>query len=215
MERCHENGPGLATGLRGRRCKDVQTNGVLPCCRRCECISPKTGNPCRRRVCTGNVCWQHAQSHFGLRVKKIPYRTYFSRDGNPIRGLGKGLFAAVDIPRGCIIDEFTGQRLTQERLDRRYPGDMVANYALKTRYNGSRPYYYDVRDTTCNFARYANDARGLYKEREGSLIKVRNNAKMIDAVKRNGPPLLISTKRIKKGEQIFLSYGNEYWRNSS
>jgi hypothetical protein len=210
---CHTNGPGLATGARGHECRGLNADGDLLCCLRCECISPKTGRPCRRRVCTGNVCWQHAKSHFGLRVKRVPPRTYFDRDGKPVSGLGKGLYAAVRMRKGCIIGKFQGDMLSLEQLEKIYPGDTVARYAVTTSKDGGAEYAYDVRDTSCNLVRYANDARGLHRRtRRGKLAKVQCNAKIVEPEHDGGPPLLQATRNIAAGDEIFVPYGSEYWR---
>jgi hypothetical protein len=128
-----------------------------------------------------------------------------------VRGLGKGLFAVVDIRVNCIIGEFQGDRLTLRQLDRRYPGDQVAPYGLKTSFEAGE-YAYDVRETTCNLARYANDARGLYRVgSRGRTVKVRNNAKLSYPSREGGPPTLVSLRAIKAGEEILAAYGDEYW----
>ena len=53
------------------------------------------------------------------------------------------------------------------------------------------------------FARYANDARGI-----GKIKGLHNNAEFLTDGKRC---FLEAKKNISKGEEIFASYGKEYW----
>ncbi len=56
---------------------------------------------------------------------------------------------------------------------------------------------------TKSLARYANDAGGLVR-----LEGVRNNSEFISEGKRC---YIDATRNIKAGEEIFASYGREYW----
>lgn len=214
MDWCHTNGPGLASTERGRNKSCKQNNdpsGSRHCCLTCKCISPRTQRPCKRKVCFGNVCWQHAKSHYGLRVKRVPKNTCFDSQGTPVRGLGRGLFATVDMREGCIINELKGKYMTKQQVENEYPGDTLAPYAVATNFQSGPQYFYDVKETTCNLARFANDARGLYKRTGRRLVKIKNNAHIDEAQRPRGPPVLVATKNIKAGDQIFTSYGSDYW----
>lgn len=117
-----------------------------------------------------------------------------------IPGAGKGLFAKSLFKRGERIVEYTGEVITWAECRRR-----------NEKLDGIGAYYFYISDRKCvdaqhcpdSLARYANDAAGIVR-----IPGIRNNARF--EVHR-GRPYIIASKNIKPGEEIFVSYGKEYW----
>ena len=109
---------------------------------------------------------------------------------------GQGLFTKVDIPKGTRITEYKGKFTTWAEVE-----DLFDN-----------AYFFSIDDETVinamddltSFGRYANDAKGLSKVKGLS-----NNADyMIEGKK----VFIDAVKNIKKGEEIFVPYGTDYWK---
>jgi SET domain-containing protein len=113
---------------------------------------------------------------------------------------GKGLFTKRDIKKGERFIEYLGEVVTEAELDRRAEKD-IFGYAFYI----SKKKCIDAFYTPNELARYANDARGLNK-----IKGVNNNACYV--VYRNSG-WIKAEKNIKAGEEIFVSYGAEYWRD--
>ena len=107
-----------------------------------------------------------------------------------IPNAGLGAFAKINIPPGVIVGTYEGVRYdTYEEL----PKD--SNYILYIDYGD---YYMDAKDPTkSNWTRYINDARNSGHV-NNVMFTSRGNVKTI--------------KKIKKGEELFVSYGRSYWR---
>jgi hypothetical protein len=106
---------------------------------------------------------------------------------------GKGLFTKVYLPKGARIAEYKGRMITWKEFN----ADNPFIYSI------NRKHVIDARPYKKTLARYANDARGLY-----SLKGVRNNSKYVE----DGFKVFIeATKDIKRGEEILVDYGKEYW----
>ncbi len=124
------------------------------------------------------------ERHLAIRKSQLP-------------GAGKGLFTKIDIPKGTRIIEYKGRiEAWKEVKDE----DGHNGYLLRINWQ-----------TTINalpykkaFGRYANDASGLVK-----VKGLRNNAEYVT----EGRKCFIEAIRsINKGEEIFVSYGKEYWK---
>ncbi len=155
-------------------------------CRRCG--QQVHGRQCQRRTCvTLPKCWQHTAIHDGLRVKP-----------SHIQGAGKGLFATREFDRGEKITDYKGDRLTRAQLEHRYPGNQLAQYAVRR----TNDLYIDARDTSAGVARYANHAP-----------QARTNAKLADTRPPGGPPgVAIRAKRhIRPNQEVLVNYGRDYW----
>lgn len=158
-------------------------------CRRCSAIKPD-GTQCRLTTCVRfPYCWIHLKKKDGLVVKP-----------STVPGAGKGLFTTVARNVGDVIVRYTGERLTQAQLDRRY-GNRLAVYAIEIGHKrrGSRRRYIDAVDPQySSVARYINDCM------EGTC-----NADFIE----NGENVdVVANRRIAAGDEVFVSYGSEYWQ---
>ena len=113
---------------------------------------------------------------------------------------GKGLFTKRDIKKGERFVEYLGEIVTEAELDRRAEKD-IYGYAFYISKNKCIDAFY----TPNELARYANDARGLNK-----VKGLRNNCSYV-VYKNSG--WIEAEKDIKAGEEIFVSYGPEYWKD--
>lgn len=113
-----------------------------------------------------------------------------------LKKAGKGLFTRADIPKGIRIVEYTGRIQAWKEVEYQ---------------DGKNPYLFYINSKIVinpinkkgGFAHYANDARGPAR-----VDGLRNNAEY--EVK--GKQCFIrSIRKIKKGEEIFVPYGKEYW----
>lgn len=159
-------------------------------CDRCNGTAASTGRRCSRRTCKiAGLCYQHLRSAHGVEIKK-----------STIPGAGMGLFAARDIVvrRGkpTPILPYGGDPLTASQVKERYP-DASPQYVMCT--SGDR--CQDGRSTQSSAARYANGC-----DRRGQGLFSRCNSKF------TGVGKLAATRTIKKGEEILVRYGPEYWK---
>lgn len=108
----------------------------------------------------------------------------------------RGLFTRSAIPKDATIVEYTGR---------------ISSWADCNQMGGDNNYLYyideehviDASREDDSLGRYANDAHGLKRVR-GLL----NNARFVEEGYR---VYIVATRDIRKGEEIFVSYGKEYW----
>lgn len=161
--------------------------------RSCDrCIGTrKDGTRCRRRTCIGTCCWQHAMKNLGLRVKK-----------SLIPGAGRGLFSARVFRRNDRIVPYVANdniHMNRSEIDAKY-GNALAEYVFCHR---NYSMCWDASKTNSGVARFANDPRGAKVTANAKIVKLRNSG--------NSPPCLIATRKINPGEEIYVSYGSQYW----
>lgn len=111
-------------------------------------------------------------------------------------GAGKGLFTKVFIPKGTKIVEYKGTITTWKEVDHKQ-GENGYIYYVK------RNYVIDARPHPTALARYANDAKGLFR-----VKGMTNNAEYTEE---NNQVFITATKDIDPGQEIFVDYGKEYW----
>ena len=110
---------------------------------------------------------------------------------------GKGLFTKKAIPKGTLIVEYKGRRSTwAEVKDEDGKNGYIFFINRKTVIDGL-PW-------KSALARYANDARGLVKQKGLS-----NNA---DYIVKGTKAYIESKKDIPAGAEIFVDYGKDYWK---
>ena len=121
---------------------------------------------------------------------KCRLHTQVSVGQSTIANAGRGLFARDDLRKNDIVGDYThGTRaMTREMFQSHYPDGRASHVAL------IQNTYYDASDGNRSVAGMANRASGPLK----------NNAK----INKNGK--LVITRNIRKGNEIFLSYGNSY-----
>jgi SET domain-containing protein len=115
-------------------------------------------------------------------------------------GAGKGLFTKRDIKKGEKFLEYLGEIITEAELDRRAEND-IYGYAFYISKKKCIDAYYRPEA----LARYANDAKGIVQ-----IKGIKNNC-CYRVFKNRG--WIEAERNIKAGEEIFVSYGAEYWRD--
>jgi len=114
-----------------------------------------------------------------------------------INKAGKGLFAKVNIKRGDHICMYFGVLVYKDQV---HNGYYESDYLLE---QVGHDYIIDAADPKSCLGRYANDSLsmkksntdfGYYKDPYGGYLK--------------------ATKAIKKGEEIYISYGKDYWEDA-
>lgn len=112
-----------------------------------------------------------------------------------IPNAGLGLFTNVFIPKGTTIIEYTGLITTWDKV--KEDGDNLYIYYVND------DHVIDASKRKKSMGRYANDAQGMKK-----IKGLSNNA---DYVEENLRVYVIAKKDIQAGDEIFVSYGKEYW----
>lgn len=130
--------------------------------------------------------------------------TSFKVAESTIAGAGQGLFSLQVLARGQKVLHYTGSRRDRsDHSDHTYcfridettclcPAEPKAALESKTETKQS--------DTAC-LAKFVNDVRG-------SKFKTNLRWRL-----QNGRVLLETTRRIQKGEELFVDYGPEYWQD--
>ena len=111
-------------------------------------------------------------------------------------GSGKGLFTNIDIQKGTRIVEYKGRLHRWKDIKHE---DGHNGYLLYINPNA----VINAGGTLKLIGRYANDANGLVR-----IKGLRNNSEYVTIRSRC---FITATKNIKKGEEIFVKYGKEYW----
>lgn len=112
-----------------------------------------------------------------------------------IKAAGKGLFTAIPIYKDEVICLFKGEYLSnEEALKRILIGE--DRYFINLLQGGIM----DSMHTDC-FAKYANDVIGTtFKTNSKISLDEEDNV------------CIVATRRIREGEEIFCSYGKQYWK---
>jgi hypothetical protein len=113
-----------------------------------------------------------------------------------IPGAGRGLFAGQDFKRGQLILHITGPRLSAFEINN---NEEPNDYLLEI--NDDSGDCIDVQGE----ARYANDAKGI-----SSTPGLVNNAQFCSCDDHS--MYMEATRTIRKGQEIFVSYGKGYWK---
>jgi uncharacterized protein len=115
-----------------------------------------------------------------------------------IPNAGKGLFTTENIAKGTLYIEYLGDKYTWKQCQKRALDDKEG-YVFYI----SERLCIDAFDTPEHLARFANDAAGLTK------TKGLCNNTIFHIDKKRG--YLQATRNIKEGEELFVSYGKDYW----
>jgi SET domain-containing protein len=152
----------------------------------------QNGEQCKRNTTKyADMCWQHTRMHLNVEIKK-----------SKIPRTGQGLFATDNIPKGTDIVDYGGVIHTEDEWAK-LPDDERTAYALKLH----GPRVIDARDTQSGLGRWANDCRTA--NINANHCKG-NNARF---VRRTHSAKVRSTKRIRRGQEIYVGYGGrKYWR---
>lgn len=113
-----------------------------------------------------------------------------------IPGANQGLFSQKLIKKGDFICFYTGVFVSKDSVENGY---YTSDYLYQ--HTGAK-YIIDAQDPNSCYGRYANDSLSLRK----------NNAEF-DMENGKDYAYLRATKNIKKGEEIFVAYGYEFWKD--
>jgi hypothetical protein len=122
-------------------------------------------------------------------------KEYLYVEKSQIPDAGKGLFTAISIYKDEVICIYKGEYLSEDEAKKRaiigadrYFINMVQGGIM------------DSMHTSC-FAKYANDVVGTtYKTNSKISLDEYDNI------------CIVATRRIMEGEEIFCSYGKQYWK---
>lgn len=155
-------------------------------CVRCAYVKPNKKR-CKLTACaTTKYCWIHLKMLYGLRVKE-----------SQIPNAGKGLFTEKVIKPHVNVGRYEGDVLTPEEVEARYPGNKNRDYVLQITAGQLKGKYVDARSTQSSIVRYINDPKGS---------KFQANTRFTPA------GYVQTTKAIPKGKELFVHYGNDYWK---
>lgn len=134
----------------------------------------------------------------------MPY-TFFGENSDivelkpsKIAGAGTGLFAKKRIKEGQFICWYFGVLVDKDMVDNGY---YDSDYLLKNPNPEKSDLIIDAHDPLSCFGRYANDS-----------LHLRKNNSDFEFYTDIYSASLVATKNIKKGEEIYVSYGSEFWR---
>ena len=125
-------------------------------------------------------------------------------DKSTIPNSGNGLFTKKDFKKGQLICQFKGDLLDEDELSKIDTTGPRGHYLIGLSNNMTLDVY-----NSKSLARYANDAEGFKK------VRGRRNNSTIYSSKNGKSAYIAATRDIKAGEEIFVSYGDEYWDNIS
>jgi len=155
-----------------------------------QCMGTTLRNErCKLRTARGDMCWIHLQSDYGLRVKDSQY--------------GLGLFATEDFAKGDEIAPYRGEVVSHRKINQLCPGDDLVVYGLQI----TAKEHVNACKTTDGVARFANDPHGSDKEPNAEFPYVNKKRKNLPK-----KLMLTAVKPIKKGEEVLVDYGEDYWQ---
>ena len=139
-----------------------------------------------------------------------------------IENAGDGLFANKDIPKNMPVVIYYGEKITNEEICDVYINDPKKYFELNSVIRGSSNNYAikgDKKQTNPRFwGVYVNDCGSINNTNlnnfNPNIIK-----KYVDSIKKCNLktietldyPVYVSTRNIKKGEELYVHYGIGYW----
>jgi len=111
---------------------------------------------------------------------------------------GKGVFTNVDIEKEHVITEFSGEKISHTIGAARF----IMKQSHSILYLNKTYSLDSLTDPAC-IATYINDAKGINR-----IPYLRNNTMLVSVA---GRLFVVAKRNIKKGEELFMSYGENYW----
>ena len=112
-----------------------------------------------------------------------------------LRNAGNGLFATKNINKGEFVCWYFGALIEKDFIENGY---YDSDYLLS---NPHSNLIIDAEDQNSCFGRYINDSLSLKK----------NNCEFVFYTDTTSAGV-IATKNVKKGDEFYMSYGLDYWR---
>lgn len=110
-----------------------------------------------------------------------------------------GVFAICRIEPGTEIGRYVGIRLTPDELEDRFPGTMLAPYAIR-----SGDMIIDSQDPRkSNFARFINGTHSSRPETGANVEYVYDTARR--------DIFVVAKRPVDPGEELIADYGDDYW----
>lgn len=180
-------------------------------CMRCAHVNLDTDQRCKRMTCvTLPVCWQHLKSDYKLRVGRTSLRNTAGARLNFL-----GLFAcdeskdadAVVFKRQEYIIPYVAEEINGAELDARYPGEHTGVYVVQNEADS-----YEDGAVVRGAAGLSNMCIARLAYKENGRATCANNAQIAGRAGANYFPFLRATKPIRNGEEVFTSYGQQYFK---
>jgi hypothetical protein len=177
---------------------------------RCIAKNKFNNEQCKLNTKKSQFCWIHAQNQ-GIKLNNNLTFKYRIKKSN-IDNAGYGLFLSEKsepIPKNTNLYIYSGDKTTMKKLDEKYGKDELAEYAY-CNYKKNNRFCIDG-DSNFNLpGKYANDCVNSnyecnveFTEKPYKKININNHSF-------NTVPLR-TRKTIKPGDEIFTSYGENYW----
>jgi hypothetical protein len=110
-----------------------------------------------------------------------------------IPNAGNGAFANIFLPKGSVLGNYKGKRLSSQQYNRLRDQSYV--WELSSRHG---PIYIDGKNPKLsNWLRFLNDSR--------------DRRVNVEPYQSHGNIFYRTIKNIKPGEEMFISYGDDYW----
>jgi len=110
-----------------------------------------------------------------------------------IPNAGNGAFANIFLPKGTVLGNYKGKRLTPQQYERLKDSSYVWYVS-----EGRGHFYIDGRDPkVSNWLRFLNDSR--------------DRRQNVEPYQYSGKLYYRTTKNVQPGQELFISYGDEYW----
>lgn len=152
---------------------------------RCTATTKK-GTQCSMMTRHGEYCWTHLAQRRALRIKP-----------SSIDGAGKGLSVTRDVPTDGVITEYTGDLVPVRGDDGEADEFQGSAYVLEL----TRTLALDAARSNTAEGRMVNDPTGSGKQANARFC-INQRAKTVT---------LRATRPLKKGDEVFVSYGDSYW----
>jgi hypothetical protein len=179
-------------------------------CMQCTHIK-NNGHRCANRTCyTLPYCWYHLKSVLKLRIGPTVMKDKKTNRRYDFLGLfacdmkaKPGKTPKIVFKRGQPIAPYIGEQLTEQELNQRYPDNETSIYGYRKQEN----LYID---SACvrSVASFANAC--LMSSNENCQVNARLSPGSPDNY-----PMLVATKNIRHGSEIFVSYGASYFSKKS
>ena len=149
----------------------------------------------------GPLCSEHMREEFGVEIRP-----------STIAQAGQGVFTTRDICKGTHIIPYTGEHINVNEYEHRYGVRENSIYVLE----GFNETYIDsslIRSTAalCNTQVRENGTRTAYRRCNAEFDMPEKSEQLPESLQRyRHNPWVVAKRAISAGEEIFVSYGDDY-----